>query len=77
MFTNPDVTVAAVCGGGLGLAMAGLIDGRNAVTHRFGLDLLEATGVNVVDARVVDDGDLVPAGGVTSELDLGLYLLER
>lgn len=31
----------------------------------------------MVDARVVDDGDLVSAGGVTSGLDLGLYLLER
>ncbi|WP_017570297.1 type 1 glutamine amidotransferase family protein [Nocardiopsis halotolerans] len=28
-------------------------------------------------ARVVDDGDLVTAAGVTSGLDLGLYLLER
>jgi transcriptional regulator GlxA family with amidase domain len=74
---NPDVTVATVCGGSLALAMAGLIEGRNAVTHVLGLDVLEATGVNVVRARVVDDGDLVTAGGVTSGLDLALHLLER
>ncbi len=74
---NPDVTVATVCGGSLALAMAGLIEGRNAVTHMLGLDVLEATGVNVVRARVVDDGDLVTAGGVTSGLDLALHLLER
>jgi transcriptional regulator GlxA family with amidase domain len=74
---NPDVTVATVCGGSLALAMAGLIEGRNAVTHVLGLDVLEATGVNVVQARVVDDGDLVTAGGVTSGLDLALHLLER
>jgi transcriptional regulator GlxA family with amidase domain len=30
-----------------------------------------------VNARVVDDGDLVTTAGVTSGLDLGLYLLER
>ncbi len=30
-----------------------------------------------IDARVVDDGDLVSGAGVTSGLDLGLYLLER
>jgi transcriptional regulator GlxA family with amidase domain len=30
-----------------------------------------------VYARVVDDGDLVTAGGVTSGLDLALHLLER
>jgi transcriptional regulator GlxA family with amidase domain len=74
---NPEVTVAAVCGGSLALAMAGLIEGRNAVTHVLGMDVLEATGVNAVRSRVVDDGNLVTAGGVTSGLDLGLYLLER
>ncbi|WP_433177618.1 DJ-1/PfpI family protein [Actinoallomurus sp. CA-150999] len=73
----PDTTVATVCGGSLILSMAGLIDGRNAVTHHQGLDVLGASGVNVTRARVVDDGDLVTAGGVTSGLDLGLYLLER
>lgn len=74
---NPDITVATVCGGSLALAMAGLIEGRNAVTHVLGLDVLDATGVNVVRARVVDDGDLVTAGGVTSGLDLALHLLDR
>jgi transcriptional regulator GlxA family with amidase domain len=74
---NPDVTVATVCGGSLALAMAGLIEGRHAVTHQLGMDVLDATGVRAVPARIVDDGDLVSAGGVTSGLDLGLYLLER
>jgi transcriptional regulator GlxA family with amidase domain len=74
---NPGVTVAAVCGGTLALAMAGLIEGRHAVTHVLGMDLLDATGVRAVPARVVDDGDLVTAGGVTSGLDLGLHILER
>jgi transcriptional regulator GlxA family with amidase domain len=74
---NPDVVVATVCGGSLALAMAGLIEGRTAVTHHMGVDVLEATGVTAVRARVVDDGDLVTAGGVTSGLDLALYLLER
>ncbi|RBQ13806.1 DJ-1/PfpI family protein [Spongiactinospora rosea] len=74
---KPGTIVATVCGGSLILSMAGLIDGRNAVTHHQGLDVLGAGGVNVIRARVVDDGDLVTAGGVTSGLDLGLYLLER
>jgi transcriptional regulator GlxA family with amidase domain len=74
---NPDVTVATVCGGSLALAMAGLLEGRHAVTHHLGMDVLDATGVNVVNARVVDDGDLVTAGAVTSGLDLALHLLER
>jgi transcriptional regulator GlxA family with amidase domain len=74
---NPDVTVATVCGGSLALAMAGLIEGRHAVTHELGMDVLDATGVHAVPARIVDDGDLISAGGVTSGLDLGLYILER
>lgn len=74
---NPDVTVATVCGGSLALAMAGLLEGRHAVTHHLGMDVLDATGVNVVHARVVDDGDLVTSGAVTSGLDLALHLLER
>ena len=74
---NPDVTVATVCGGSLALAMAGLLEGRHAVTHHLGMDVLDATGVNVIHARVVDDGDLVTAAGVTSGLDLALHLLER
>ncbi|MFE7314216.1 DJ-1/PfpI family protein [Streptomyces sp. NPDC057555] len=74
---NPEVTVSAVCGGSLVLAMAGLLEGRHATTHHLGLDMLDATGVHAVSARVVDDGDLVTGAGVTSGLDLGLYLLER
>ncbi|MFJ4868833.1 DJ-1/PfpI family protein [Streptomyces sp. NPDC088757] len=74
---DPDVTVAAVCGGSLVLAMAGLLEGRHATTHHLGLDLLDATGAHAIRARVVDDGDLITGAGVTSGLDLGLYLLER
>jgi transcriptional regulator GlxA family with amidase domain len=75
--TSPDITVATQCGGSLALAMAGLIEGRHAVTHVLGMDVLEATGVHAVPARVVDDGDLISAGGVTSGVDLGLHILER
>ncbi len=74
---NPEVIVACVCGGSLALAMACLLEGRHAATHHLGTDVLEATGARVVDARVVDDGDLVTSGAVTSGLDLALYLLQR
>lgn len=74
---NPEITMVAVCGGALALAMAGLIEGRNAATHTLGMDVLDATGVNAIRARVVDDGDLVTSGGVTSGLDLALHLLDR
>ncbi|MFF1421047.1 DJ-1/PfpI family protein [Streptomyces sp. NPDC058280] len=74
---RPGLTVATVCGGSMILAMAGLLAGRHATTHHLGLDGLSAAGAVAVDARVVDDGDLVTGAGVTSGLDLGLYLLER
>ncbi|AYF76393.1 DJ-1/PfpI family protein [Nocardia yunnanensis] len=74
---DPDITVATVCGGSLILAMAGQLEGRHATTHPLGLHLLDATGAHALRARIVDDGDLITAGGVTSGLDLGLYLLER
>jgi len=74
---RPEVTVATVCGGSLLMAMAGLIPGRHAVTHHLGMEALKESGVEAVHARIVDDGDLVSSGGVTSGLDIGLYLLER
>jgi transcriptional regulator GlxA family with amidase domain len=69
--------VASVCTGAMLLAAAGLLEGRHAITHHGAIDDLEAAGAHVVRARVVDDGDIVTAGGVTSGLDLALHLAER
>lgn len=71
------ITVATVCGGSLLLAMGGLLEGRPVVTHRLGMDFLGATGAVPIPARVVDDGNLVSGGGVTSGLDVALHLVER
>jgi transcriptional regulator GlxA family with amidase domain len=70
-------TVASVCTGAMLLAAAGLLDGRPAITHDSAIADLEAAGARIVRARVVDDGDIVTAGGVTSGLDLALHLIER
>jgi len=69
--------VAGVCTGSMLLAHAGLIGSRRASTHRSALADLAATGATVVPERVVDDGDLVTSGGVSSGLDLALWLVER
>ncbi|ANY66054.1 hypothetical protein BBD42_05970 [Paenibacillus sp. BIHB 4019] len=74
---DPEMIVTSVCGGSVLLAMTGAIDGRNAVTHHMGMDLLAVTEVNPIHARVVDDGDLITGAGVTSGLDLGIYVVER
>lgn len=70
-------TIAGVCTGGMLLAAAGLLAGRPAITHHGAVEELAASGAQVVRARVVDDGDVVTAGGVTSGLDLALHLVER
>jgi transcriptional regulator GlxA family with amidase domain len=69
--------VATVCTGAMLATAAGLTRGRPAVTHHDAIDDLRAAGARVVEARVVDDGDLVTAGGVTSGLDMALWLVER
>ncbi len=70
-------TVGSVCTGGMLLAEAGLTEGRPAVTHHGALEDLRETGAEVLEQRVVDDGDVITAGGVTSGLDLAISLLER
>jgi transcriptional regulator GlxA family with amidase domain len=70
--------IASVCTGAFLLAAAGLLEGRPAITHWNDVDTLEAMGVRVIrDARVVDDGDIVTAGGVTSGIDLALWIVEQ
>ncbi|GAA0717526.1 transcriptional regulator GlxA family with amidase domain [Halorubrum trapanicum] len=69
--------IASVCTGSMLLAEAGVTDGRRAVTHASAIEELRESGAEVVDARVVDDGDLLSAGGVTSGIDLALYVVER
>jgi len=71
------VTVATVCTGAMLAATAGLTRGRPATTHRGALEDLRASGATAIDARVVDDGDLVMAGGVTAGIDLALWIVER
>jgi transcriptional regulator GlxA family with amidase domain len=71
-------TLASVCTGGMLLASAGLLTGRPAITHHSAIEDLRAAGAEVIeDARVVDDGDILTAGGVMSGIDLALHLVER
>jgi transcriptional regulator GlxA family with amidase domain len=69
--------MAAVCSGTLLLAHAGVVGARRATTHHQALADLAELGVQVVDRRVVDEGTLVTSGGVTSGIDLALWLVAR
>jgi transcriptional regulator GlxA family with amidase domain len=58
--------------------MAGLLKDRHAVTNHIGMPALGALGAIPVEARVVEDSPrFVSGGGVTSGLDVALYLVER
>jgi transcriptional regulator GlxA family with amidase domain len=69
--------LAGVCTGTMLLAHAGVIGNRPATTHHAAWDDLVATGATLVKERVVDDGDLITCGGVTSGIDLALHLVAR
>lgn len=69
--------IASVCTGAMLLASAGILDGRPATTHRTALEDLRATGADVRETRITDDGAVLTAGGVTSGLDLALHVVER
>ena len=72
-------TIASVCTGAFLLGRAGLLDGRRATTHSSGLAALRAEfpAVDVVAAKVVDEGPILTAAGVSSGIDLMLHLFER
>ncbi len=65
---------ASVCTGALLLGAAGFLKGKRATTHRNALEQLGEFCAEVKHARIVDEGDVITAGGVTSGIDLGLYL---
>lgn len=67
--------ITSVCTGSLLLGAAGLLDGRRATTHPTAYDTL-ADYCEVVEERVVRDGNRITARGVSSSIDLGLELVE-
>ncbi|WP_406055296.1 DJ-1/PfpI family protein [Streptomyces sp. NBC_01077] len=74
---RPGLIVSALCTGVMILSAAGLTRGRPCTTHHKAKPDLERQGGLPKNARVVDDGDLVTAGGVTSGLELALWLVRR
>lgn len=69
--------VTSVCTGAFLLGRAGLLAGKRATTHWGYTHLLPLVGAEPVKARVVEDGNLVTSGGVTSGLDFALTLIAR
>lgn len=67
--------VTSVCTGSLVLGAAGLLEGKRATTHWNALDFLPRFGAVPMEQRVVQDGNLITAGGVTSGIDFGLAVI--
>ena len=67
--------VTSVCTGAFVLGVAGLLNGRRATTHWAYTDLLSLVGAKHEKARVVKDGNVITAGGVTSGIDFGLTVV--
>ena len=68
----------SVCTGALLLGAAGFLKGKRATTHPGALKDLEPYCAKVVtDLRVVDEGDVITAGGVSSSIDLGLHVVQK
>jgi transcriptional regulator GlxA family with amidase domain len=77
---DQGTTLASVCGGALVLGETGLLDGREATTHRAYAGLMQSRFPKAkvdTDRLIIDNGDIVTAGGVMAWIDLGLKLVER
>jgi transcriptional regulator GlxA family with amidase domain len=64
----------SVCTGSLVLAAAGLLEGKRATSHWLALEQLRELGAEPVSERVVFDGKIVTAAGVSAGIDMALAL---
>jgi putative intracellular protease/amidase len=67
----------SVCTGSLLLAAAGILDGLEATTHWLAMDELAALGVTPVSRRIVEQGKVLTAAGVSAGIDMALLLASR
>jgi transcriptional regulator GlxA family with amidase domain len=65
----------SVCVGSMILGAAGLLKDRRATTHWIAMDRLPALGARPVNERVVRDGKIITAAGVSSGIDMALSLV--
>jgi transcriptional regulator GlxA family with amidase domain len=72
--------LASACGGAFMLAEAGLLDGRSVTTHWDHADVFGRRFPEArldVDKLIIDDGDIISAGGLMAWVDMGLKLVDR
>jgi cyclohexyl-isocyanide hydratase len=67
--------IFSVCTGALLCGAAGLLEGKRATTHWTAMDVLPYYGATPVNERVVVDGSMISAGGVTAGIDGSLVVV--
>ncbi|HYB19802.1 MAG TPA: DJ-1/PfpI family protein [Thermodesulfobacteriota bacterium] len=67
----------SVCTGALLLGAAGFLQGKRATTHPSSFQELKPFCLSVLDNRIVDEGNIITARGVSSAIDAGLYVVEK
>lgn len=73
---HPTTTwTTSVCTGSIFLAHAGILNGLRATTHWASYDRLESLGAFPTEQRVVQEGKIITAAGVSSGIDMGLVLV--
>ncbi|MDP4147080.1 MAG: DJ-1/PfpI family protein [Bacillota bacterium] len=69
--------LASVCTGSLIIGAAGLLKDKSATTYHTAFDELVELGAIVKKSKVVQDGKIITGAGVSSGIDVGLYLLSK
>ncbi|HZI92444.1 MAG TPA: DJ-1/PfpI family protein [Thermoleophilaceae bacterium] len=67
----------SVCTGSLVLAAAGVLEGLKATTHWMEMERLGELGAQPVSDRVVEQGKVITAAGVSAGIDMALTLAAR
>lgn len=69
--------ICTVCYASLILGVLGKLRDKKATTHKCVMGQLTKYAKEVSDSRIVEDGNIITARGVSSSIDLGLYLCEK
>ena len=69
--------ITSVCTGAFLLAEAGLLTGKKATTYHTAFAELAAYSVEVLPQKVVHENNIITAAGVSSGIELGLYILKE
>lgn len=72
--TYDNARLVSVCSGALLYGKAGFLHDKNITTHKNLFSCMTDYGCKIINKRVVADGNIITAGGVTAGIDLGLYL---